>query len=175
MKRLKYAAALMVLLVLAACGGPHKDVQVFVMPDRGLDVGKLNDVTDQLQKDIGPSPTVKIVSSSLFNIQKFIVELAAGGNDILIVPKDVFLNYGKLGGFVKLDDVASPDQYPDGVVEVQKDDKSPVTKQFIGIPMKDSKWLKQAKYAGDEIYAFIPENSKHQAKAKQALKTMAER
>ncbi|PYI57513.1 hypothetical protein [Paenibacillus flagellatus] len=161
------AAAVLALLVAvtAACGGPKADVSVFMMFPQNSPFNKQDELKTALQAKVGEAPTVDVSVSPMFELQKMIVELAAGDHGVFVLPKEQFDNFKKDDGFVPLDDVLKKEDFPEGV----HNDK------LIGIPLKDSKLLKDAGYKGEEVFAFITVRVKEQEKAKQVLKAMAER
>ncbi|MEI0735672.1 hypothetical protein VQ056_01665 [Paenibacillus sp. JTLBN-2024] len=67
-----------------------------------------------------------MIASPLYNPEKLMVEYAAGGHDIMILPEEDMKNYGKMGGHVVLDDHFDPKTYPEGVFASmeEKDDKN---------------------------------------------------
>lgn len=162
------AAAIALLLAVAtACGGPKADVPIFMMFPQNAPFDKQEDLQKTLQAKLGEAPTAEVYVSPIFDMQKMIVDLAAGDWGIYVLPKEQFDGFKKDGGFVPLDDVLKKEDFPDGVNDGQ----------LVGVPMKDSKLLKDAGYKGGEMYAFIIQRLKEEkrATAKQVLKAMAER
>ncbi|SDC00569.1 hypothetical protein SAMN02799630_02404 [Paenibacillus sp. UNCCL117] len=184
MRRGSWLICVLLVLVLAGCGGgPKEDVPIFMMSKTGIP----GEVAEKLEKaliaKVGETPTVAISASPMFSMDKMIVEIAAGGNGILIIPGEQFHGMSKQGGFVPLDDVANPADFPDGVLELPVEeegkpaDKSnpKLEKHLYGIPMEHTKWFKELELNGKDLYAFIPQNAKDIEKAKQVLKHIAQK
>ena len=76
-----------------------------------------------------------------------IVELAAGGNGILILGEDQFKALSQQAGFVSLDETINPEDYPDGVIEIEEEGK-PAEKHLYGIPLAGNKWMKEQGFEG---------------------------
>jgi len=162
------------MVLLAGCGGPKPDVAVFVMGPQGFPA-ELGGKLDQSLKDkVGAVPTVNLVTSPIFSLEKMIVELAAGENGIFILPKEQFDSLSKQGGFVPLDDTIKPEDYLDGVLEITSDGQ-PTGKHLYGIPMDGNKWMKDQGVDGKGLIAFIPQNAKKINEAKQVLKQIAQK
>ncbi|MEF3302762.1 hypothetical protein [Paenibacillus sp. GYB003] len=161
------AALAMLLAVTTACGGPKADVPIFMMFPQNSPFNKQDELKKALQAQVGETPTVDISISPIFELQKMVVELAAGEWSIYVLPKEQFEGFKQQGGFVELDDVLKKEDFPDGVSDGH----------LVGIPLKDSKLLKDAGYKGGEVYAFITQRVKETKRdtAKQVLKKLAER
>ncbi|OPH61356.1 hypothetical protein BC351_15600 [Paenibacillus ferrarius] len=163
-------------LLLAGCGGPKPDVSIFVMGQNGFPSEAAEKLEGSLKSKVGETPTVKLVSSPIFSLEKMIVELAAGGNGIFILAEDQFKSLSNQGGFVSLDEIINPEDYPDGVVEMKEEGK-PAEKHLYGIPLAGNKWMKEQGFEGKGLVAFIPQNApkpKLEA-AKQVLKVIAQK
>ncbi|MEK8127023.1 hypothetical protein WMW72_03770 [Paenibacillus filicis] len=175
----------LLVLILAGCGGgPKADVPIFMMSKTGIP----SDVAEKLEASligkVGEAPTVSISASPMFSMDKMIVEIAAGGNGILVIPGEQFQGMSKQGGFVPLDDVANPADFPDGVLELPVDDKSnksadksnpKLEKHLYGIPLEHTKWFTDLQFNGKDLYAFIPQNAKDIEKAKLVMKQIAQK
>ncbi|MCD1262017.1 hypothetical protein B5M42_024865 [Paenibacillus athensensis] len=177
MKGFKLALlALLLIGCLGGCGKPDPDVAVFVMagPQGGLPL----DISDKLQAalaaKVGEKPTVEVVVSPIFSMEKMIVEIASKHNGILIVPDEQFKILSKQAGFVSLDDVADPAAYPDQVLASQEPGKTD-EKHLYGIAMADSKWFKEQGVDGTGLVAFVPENAPSIEMAKQVIARIAEK
>jgi ABC-type glycerol-3-phosphate transport system substrate-binding protein len=172
--KLKLALWIMILMVLlAGCGGPKADVTIFMMGPQGFPSEAAQKLESSLVTKVGAVPTIVINSSPLFSIEKMIIEVAAGENGILIIPEDQFRNLGKQGGYVSLDDIIKPEDYPTGIMEIT--DQGKTEKHLYGIPLEDTKWMKEQNMNGKGLFAFIPQNAKKQAEAKKVLKIIAEK
>jgi len=172
MRKKRWRALLAGLLLLfafavAGCGGgPKADVPIFIMfPENVAFMDKSEELQASLQQKLGERPTVSVYISPIFNMEKLIVELAAGDNGVFILPKKQFDLFLQEGGFVSLDDVMNKDDFPEGVFNGQ----------LYGVPVHDAKWLKEAGYRGGEMIAFIPARAKKQEEAKQVIKAIAEK
>jgi ABC-type glycerol-3-phosphate transport system substrate-binding protein len=165
--------ALLILFVIAGCGGPKAEVSIFMMGPQGTPT----DVADKLKSSLitkaGPSPTIDLVTSPIFSLEKMIVEIAAGEHQIIILPEEQFRGLGQQGGYVSLDDLVKPEDYKEGILEAT--DKGKTEKHLYGIPLESTKWFKDLGYNGKGLYAFIPQNAKEQEKAKQVIKLIAEK
>ncbi|NEW08182.1 hypothetical protein GK047_19465 [Paenibacillus sp. SYP-B3998] len=164
--------ALMIMLV--GCGGPKPDVSIFIMGKNGFPSELGDKLGASLKSKVGEIPTVKVVSSPIFSMEKMIVELAAGGNGIFILADEQFQTLTKQAGFVPLDDTIKPEEYPDGVVEIAEDGK-PAEKHLYGIPLAGNKWMKEQGLDGKGLVAFIPQNAEKINEAKQVLKVIAQK
>ncbi|MEC0238657.1 hypothetical protein P4H66_02060 [Paenibacillus dokdonensis] len=174
----KLMLVILAVFMLAGCGKDDKPGVSVFMIDQNSDP---TEVSEQLQKTLqdklGPDIKVEVVASPLYNPQKLMVEYAAGGHDIMILPEDDMRNYGKLGGHVALDDHFDAKKYPDGVFASQeeKDDKTiDNTKHLYGIPVKQLKVFQDLKYTPEKLYVTIPVSSKHVDDALKALQAMTE-
>ncbi|SEB96814.1 hypothetical protein [Paenibacillus sp. GP183] len=171
---LKLALWVMILMVLlAGCGGPKADVTIFMMGPQGIPSDGAQKLQSSLAAKVGAVPTIVLNASPMFSVEKMIVEIAAGENGILIIPEDQFRNLGKQGGYVPLDDIIKPEDYPTGIMEIT--DQGKTEKHLYGIPLEDTKWMKEQNMNGKGLFAFIPQNAKKQAEAKQVLKIIAEK
>lgn len=159
------AALAFVLAVASACGGPKADVSVFMMFPQNSPFNKQDELKKALQAQIGEAPTVVVSISPLFDLQKMILELAVGDHGIFALPAEQFDGFKMQEGLVPLDDILKQEEYPSGVHEGK----------LVGVPLKDTKLLKDAGYKGQELFAFITERVKNKEKAKQVLQVLAER
>src|SRR5690348_32119 len=114
----RWIITLFLLCLISACGGPAADVRIFIMSQSGIADESAKQLETTLTEKIGVSPTIEINASPIFNLQKMMVEVAAGGNGILIIPKEQFLSFTHDGGIVSLDGIAKPEDFPDGVFEI---------------------------------------------------------
>lgn len=170
--RRRWLLGLLLMLVLAGCGGgPKADVTIFMMGSNGIPSEAGDKLQASLQSEIGESPSVKVLTAPLFSMEKMIVEIAAGGNGILVIPENHFKTMGEQGGYVPLDDVAKAEDFPEGVLEVTEDGKKET--RLYGIPMERTKWFTEFEFNGKDVYAFIPANAPDKEKAKQVMKFIA--
>ncbi|TXK85541.1 hypothetical protein [Paenibacillus sp. N3.4] len=162
------------MIILAGCGGPKPDVSIFIMGPNGYPSEAGDKLELSLKEKVGETPTVKVLTSPIFSMEKMIVELAAGGNGIFILAEDQFKSLTKQAGFVSLDDTIKPEDYPDGVIEVAEEGK-PAEKHLYGIPLTNNKWMKDQGFEGKGLVAFIPQNAPKLNEAKQVLKAIAQK
>ncbi|WP_166242120.1 hypothetical protein [Paenibacillus turpanensis] len=169
-----WAVWLAALLLLSACGGPKADVSIFLMPENGVSIEAAEKLKTALHEIVGESPTVELRTTPVFAPEKLAVEIASAENGIIIVGREIFDAFAKQGGYVLLEDIANPADYPSGVVEVP-DRNDQLVKGLFGIPMNGSVWFNRLNYKGPELYAFIPQNAPDIEKAKQVLKRLMEK
>jgi ABC-type glycerol-3-phosphate transport system substrate-binding protein len=168
---------LFVIGALAGCGGgPKADVPIFMMASNGIP----NEVADKLQADlkakVGETPTVSVMTTPIFSMEKLIVEIAAGDNGIIVVPVEQFKAIGQQGGYVSLDSAAKAEDFPDGVLELPIDGKDgKKEKHLYGIPLEKTKWFTDLKLNGKDLIAFVPANAKNQDKVLQVIKVIAQK
>ncbi|SDN27587.1 hypothetical protein SAMN04487897_102359 [Paenibacillus sp. yr247] len=174
--KVKWLLVMMIglMVMLAGCGGPKPDVSIFIMGSSGFPSEAGDKLEGSLKSKVGEVPTVKLVSSPMFSMEKMIVELAAGGNGIFILADDQFKSLTKQAGFVSLDDTIKPEDYPDGVIEIAEDGK-PSEKHLYGIPLAGNKWMKEQGIEGKGLVAFIPQNAPKINESKQVLKVIAQK
>ncbi|WP_409344772.1 hypothetical protein [Paenibacillus sp. MBLB4367] len=183
--RKKWLTGFMLLAVLvvalAGCGGPKADVIVFVMTNNvPIDGDKM---AEDLKAKVGETPTTDVLTSPMFSMDKLFVELAAGDSDLFVVPKEQYEAFAKQGGLVILDELFKPEDYPGGVVEApvdtgskEKNQEPKLEKHLYGIPMNETKWLKDSGYRGkEEMYAFVHPRSKQVEETKDILKKLSEK
>jgi predicted small lipoprotein YifL len=176
-KQMKWKVTLIVLLlfVLAGCGGkPKADVVIFLMPSNGT----TSEVADKLQADLqsklGGMPTIQLVTTPIYSMEKLFVEIAAGENGIFIVPFNDFKNISQQGGYVNLDNIAKREDFPEGVLELPVEGGKKETHLF-GIPLEKTKWFTDTKLNGKDLVAFVPVNAKNQDKVMQVLGVIAQK
>jgi hypothetical protein len=168
----------LLLVAIAGCGGPKYDVNVYVLPSQGIPA----EVSDKLDKGmkarVGETPSANLDGSPIYNPQLLLVKVTAGEYDILIIGKNDFLNYTMQGGAINLEDTFKKEDYPDGVAEANlsgNSEKPQLETHLYGIPMSKTKWMQEAGYRGEEVYALIFPRAKNIAAAKQVLKTLVEK
>jgi ABC-type glycerol-3-phosphate transport system substrate-binding protein len=177
-KVLRTLAALVLILALAACGSPKKDVSVFIMPETGMDEQIAAKLQDSLTQKLNGAATVEVVGSPVYSPEKLVVEIAAGNRSIVILPEKSFQSFARQGGLVNLDGLFNPADYPQGVVEAPTDTStpnSPLEKHLYGIPVGSTKWMQEAGYKGPELMAFIHPRAPQPDKAKLALQAIAQK
>ncbi|MCZ8519386.1 MULTISPECIES: hypothetical protein [Paenibacillus] len=168
----KWLLGLLLLVVLAGCGGgPKADVTIFMMSSKGIpsDVG--DKLQGSLQAKLGTAPTVQVLATPVFSMEKMIVEIAAGDHGIHVLPGDQLEALKNQQAFIPLDDVAKPEDYPSGVFELEENGKK--EKHLYVIPLEESAWFKELNLNGKDLYAFVPVNAPDKEKAKQVMKQIA--
>jgi ABC-type glycerol-3-phosphate transport system substrate-binding protein len=173
-KLLLVSLLMTVMLALAGCGGgPKPDVAIFMMSSKGIP----NEVGDKLQQwlhgKLGETPTVRVLTTPMFSMEKLIVEIAAGDNGVIVVPTEQFKAIGQQGGYVVLDDLAKAEDFPGGVLEI--DENGTKLKHLYGIPLEETKWFKETNLNGKDLIAFIPVNAPNKEKAIQVMKLIAQK
>ena len=167
------------LVLLVGCGGgPKSDVSVFMMPPNGIPQEITEKIEESLIAQLGESPTVQVGGSPIFDLNKEMVEVAAGGHLIYVFGEERFKTWALQGSLSNLDEIFDPADYPSGVVEadVSEDSDNPIIeKHLYGIPMSESKLMKAAGYQGEEIYAFMLPRVDDMGQATQVLKALVER
>lgn len=177
----KFMLIIMLLLVLAGCGGgPKADVVIFMTGPNGIPSEVGDKLQAALQTKLGEAPTVKIQTTPMFSMDKLVVEIAAGDNSIIIVPTEQFKTIGQQGGYLSLDEVAKQEDFPDGVLELPVDSKDKNAapkkeKHLYGIPLEQTKWFTELKLNGKDLVAFVPANAKNPDKAMQVMKVIAQK
>jgi ABC-type glycerol-3-phosphate transport system substrate-binding protein len=161
---------------LSACGGPKADVPIFMMGENGIPGDFATKLEESLKHQIGETPTISLNSSPIFSQEKMIVEIAAGGNGIMILSEKQFQAIALQGGGIILDSLFDPKDYPAGVVETLVDSAKPdgpKEKHLYGIPISQTRWMKEAGYNGSELIAFVHPRAPDLELAKQVLKVIA--
>jgi ABC-type glycerol-3-phosphate transport system substrate-binding protein len=168
MRKKMWSLAIVIALlvsILAGCGGPKADVPIFVMFAENSPFNKNDEMLASLKEKVGASPTVDVSVSPMFSLDKLVVELAAGDNGLFIVPKQQFDLFANQEGYISLDDTFKKEDYPQGVYNGV----------LYGVPVTNTKWLKDLGYKGPEVMAYIPFRAKDKEKSKQVLKAMMEK
>jgi ABC-type glycerol-3-phosphate transport system substrate-binding protein len=164
-------------IALSGCGGPTSDVPIFMMGENGTPSEITQKLEESLKMKLGESPTINLNSSPIFSQEKMIVELAAGGNGIMILSEVQFQEIARQGGVVNLDSLFDPKVYPTGIAETLVDNNNPEgvkEKHLYGIPISQTSWMKDIGYNGKEMIAFIHPRAPNLEAAKQVLKVIAE-
>lgn len=165
-------------IALSGCGGPKADVPIFMMAEDGMPSEITQKLEDSLKLRLGEAPTIILNSSPIFSMEKMMVELAAGGNGIMILSKAQFNSVAQQGGGVNLDSLFDPKEYPEGMAETLVDYKKPEgakEKHLYGIPIGKTSWMKKVGYTGKEMIAFIHPRAPNLEAAKQVLNVIAEK
>jgi len=174
---------MLLALALAGCGGgPKADVPIFMTGPNGIPAEAGAKLQTALQTKVGAAPTVSIVTSPIFSMEKLIVEIAGAENGIIILPAEHFKALGQQGGYVSLDSAAKMEDFPGGVLELpveSKDGTKEATpkkeKHLYGIPLEETKWFTELNLNGKDLVAFVPANAKNQDKVMQVMKIIAQK
>jgi hypothetical protein len=165
------------VFMLAGCGSEKPGVSIFMIDDKSDPTQVSEQLEKTLQDKLGSDIKVKVIASPLYNPQKMMVEYAAGGHDIFILPEGDMENYGKMGAHIVLDDYFDPKKYHDGVYasqEVKEDKTVDNMEHLYGIPVKEMKIFQDLKYTPDKLFVTIPVSSKHVDNAVKAIKALTE-
>ncbi|MCQ6559639.1 hypothetical protein [Paenibacillus mendelii] len=174
-KKTRFAGILLMIMllssILTACGS-SADLTVFIMPREHLPDGVSEKVEEKLQKAFGEDKKMAVHGTPMYNDQKMIVELAAGGNGIMILPKEVLENMMAQGAAVQLDQWFKTEDYPEGVMESvvgDKDSEKKVTALFA-LPVEKIPVFKEAGYEEKDMFIFIPANAPDEELSVEVLK-----
>jgi len=159
---------LTISLSLTACGQSKFSFYIMgqnVIPDN---------IVEQLQKNMPQtidSIPVEVDVTPMFNQEKLIVEIAAGGHSILILPYKEFELFAEQGGLVPLDSLFDKEKYKDGIITYKDPNSKDQAEQthLLGVPMNSTAWFKNSGYTSEKMYAFIPGNTPNVEQSKQIL------
>lgn len=183
MKRFWGLTALVSLIfLLAGCGG--KDgFTIFIIDNQGNPSVIGEQLQANLQQKLGEEPKVEVITSAMYDVQKIMVEYAAGSHDIFILPEADMKQYGSNGSNISLDDTFDPEKYERGVfeggvlVEDGQGDNGTDMKQethLYGIPLEDMQMFKDVEYAAQNLFATIPLSAANVEESKKVLKALTE-
>ncbi|MDT3425051.1 ABC-type glycerol-3-phosphate transport system substrate-binding protein [Paenibacillus forsythiae] len=183
-RRIRGYAVLAVLIalvaVLSGCGGKDANtVTVFLMGPNGAPDGMAEQLKEKLAASLGQDLKVEFNVSPIYNDQKLLLEYAGAMNDIIILPKQDMLDYGKQGSNVPLDDYFNKSNYADGVfeggVERKSGDEQTELKQethLYGIPVSSLKLFKDAGYTPEGLFVTIPASARNAERSVQVIRAM---
>ncbi|WP_172195576.1 hypothetical protein [Saccharibacillus qingshengii] len=179
MNRKKIGVWLVLIAAIMLVAGCGKDDGVTIfMSDKGSSSREGIDVIQEKLNTEVPDLKAEFNYSPLFDLQKVLVEYAAGGNSIVILPTDNIEIYGKDGAHVVLDEYFDKADYPDGVFEsgVLKDGESDAVleKHLFGIPVKDMKMFQDAGYTPEDMLACVLVNAPDKEAAIKVLQKLTE-
>jgi hypothetical protein len=143
------------------------------MPRQYIPDGVTDKVEQKLQAAFGDKKTIQVNASPMYNEQKLIVEIAAGGNGILVLPKETLAGMLAQGPALQLDKWFKASDYPTGVMESDLgDSKKPnVVKGLFAIPLEKT-IFKDAGYGEKDIFVIIPANAPDVDLSVQVLKEL---
>lgn len=173
------AGLLVMMTLISGCGGSSKNTVTIFMMDKNGSPSTIGETMEKgLKAKLGPDLKVEFNAMGLYNIQKLMVEYAAGMNDIIILSKDDVINYGKNGANIPLDDYFSPADYPEGVFEggisVEGQDDLKMEKHLYAIPASKLKMFKDTGYAPEELFVTVAATTDSIEQSIQAIKAMME-
>jgi hypothetical protein len=174
------AALLLLVTILAGCGGNDNGntVTIFMMDKTGSPGSIGQTLEKSLQDKLGPDLTVELNAMGLYNVQKLMVEYAAGMNDIMILSKEDIVNYGKSGANVPLDAYFSAADYPEGVfeggVEQADSDELKQEEHLYAIPVSKLKLFKDSGYAPEGLFVTVAVTTDNMDQSIAAIKAMME-
>lgn len=188
MKRLSLLLLTTLVLIpvlMAGCGGkPKQDVVVFMMGSSGFPAEIVTKIENSLKDKVGEEVSLSINASPMYSSQKLVVEVAAGGNGLLILPEKEFRNFAGQNALISLDDLARTDDFPVGIEEAvieqenKKEEPKPEPrkeKHLYAIPLDSTKWFRENELSGLNLYAMIPVNAPDIEKAKVVMRKIAEK
>jgi ABC-type glycerol-3-phosphate transport system substrate-binding protein len=165
-------------IIWSGCGGPKADVPIFMMGQSGMSSENADKLKESLVQRLGEAPTITLKSSPIFSVEKMLLQLAAGGNGIMILSEEPFKAVIQKGAGTSLDAIFDPKEYPSGVAEILVDYKKPdgaKEKHLYGIPINQTSWMKAVGYNGRELFAFINSKAPDFEAAKKVLQVIAEK
>lgn len=175
-------AIISMIFLLAGCGG--KDgFTIFIIDNQGNPSVISEQLQANLQQKLGEEPKVEVITSAMYDVQKIMVEYAAGGHDIFILPEADMKQYGSNGSNIPLDDTFDAEKYKRGVFEggvlVEKgkgDDGSDIKTEshLYGIPLEDMQMFRDVDYAAQNLFATIPMSASNVEESKKVLKALTE-
>ncbi|SEO14904.1 hypothetical protein SAMN04487895_105168 [Paenibacillus sophorae] len=174
------AVLIVVVALLAGCGGKDANtVTVFLMGQNGTPDGTADKLKDKLEASLGQDLKVEFNVSPIYNSQKLLLEYAGATNDLIILPKQEMLDYGKQGSNVPLDAHINKEDFPEGVfeggVESKSGDKQIELKQethLYGIPVSKLKLFKDAGYTPEDLFVTIPASAGNVERSVQVINAM---
>ncbi|WP_199615608.1 hypothetical protein [Paenibacillus alkalitolerans] len=163
------------LLPLTGCGEPEADVSIFVMTQPAPDMEAVEKMEAELEKQLGDK-AVDLIVSPLFSIEKLIVETAVATHGVFILNEKPVKDFATQGAFLPLDDTFSPEDYPEGVIDMtitEGETEKTVTGLYV-IPVDQTDWFRLGGYNGETAYAYVPVNAPNPELAKKALKAIVD-
>ncbi|WP_052087727.1 hypothetical protein [Paenibacillus wynnii] len=173
------AALLVFMTLISGCGGSDENTVTIFMMDKAGSPSTIGETMEKGLKDkLGPDLKVEFNAMGIYNLQKLMVEYAAGANDIVILSKEDAVIYGKNGANLPLDAYFSPDDYPEGVFEggisVEGEDDLRQEKHLYAIPASKLKMFKDTGYAPEELFVTVAVSTDNMDQSVKAIKAMME-
>lgn len=176
--------ALLFMLILTACGKEEDTVfQIFMTDDQGSIAGIEEQLETKLQDKFGDRITIEVISSPIYNQQKLLLEYVGKENDLMIMPENDMITYGREGSHIALEDTFNPETYQRGFFEggtYEIDENGDMSKDMVtgdhlfGIPIDEMSIFKELNYPAKNLFATIPVSTSDEALAKEILKYMTE-
>lgn len=176
--------ALLFMLILTACGKEEDTAfQIFMTDDQGSIAGIEEQLETKLQDKFGDRITIEVISSPIYNQQKLLLEYVGKANDLMIMPENDMITYGREGSHIALEDTLNPETYQRGFFEggtYEIDENGDMSKDMVmgdhlfGIPLDEMSIFKELNYPAKNLFATIPVSTSDEALAKEILKYMTE-
>ncbi|UHA72331.1 hypothetical protein [Paenibacillus sp. 481] len=122
MRKLGWLSQLFMLIVLASmlsgCNNADEaDIKIFMMPKTTISSEIEEKLEQHLNKKLDGKFTVDVVTSVMYSPHKLFVEYAAGGNSIMMVPKEDMQKMSLQGGHVPLEPFFNKDTFREGYID----------------------------------------------------------
>lgn len=176
--------ALLFMVILTACGKEEDTAfQIFMTDDQGSIAGIEEELESKLQEKFGERITIKVISSPIYNLQKLLLEYVGRTNDMMIMPENDMISFGRAGSHTALEDTLDPETYSRGFFEggtYEIDENGDMAKDMVtgdhlfGIPLDEMAIFKELNYPAHNLFATIPVSTSDAALAKEVLKFMTE-
>ncbi len=165
------------IMLLAGCGKGDDNITIFMSDEGAVSQDAIGLVQEKLNTDLSELK-VELNYSPLFNLQKVMIEYAAGGNSIVILPEDTIKTYGKDGAHIPLDEYFDKSEYPEGVFEsgVLKDGENDAVleEHLFGIPLTEMKMFQDTGYTPEGLLACVLVNAPDKEAAVKVLQKLTE-
>lgn len=115
--------AILLMALVAGCGGPKADLTIFMSHEFPIPEENVAALQQELNDKLNGEYTVQIFASPLYNAQKIMLEYAAAGNGLIVLPREDVMKYSENGGNLALDEYFNPADYEEGVFEGRVDIK----------------------------------------------------
>ncbi|MCY9516682.1 hypothetical protein [Paenibacillus apiarius] len=181
MRKWGFVGALLAMLILiSGCGGPKADITVFMMPKSTVPSEMTQALKEELSKQFQGKFTVDAVASPMYNLQKLIVEYAAGDNGIVMLPEDDVKTMAMQGGHVVLDNYFDKEKYAAGVMDgvvyekAEKGYNEYKGKHLYALPADQMPLLKKLGIQEPGLFVTIPARTPNEELSVEVLKALAE-
>lgn len=174
-------AVVLLVAVMTGCGGPKADLTIFMSHEFTLPEDSVTALQDEINDKLNGEYIVKINASPLYNMQKIMIEYAAAGNGLMVLPKDDIKKYSENGGNLALDEYLDPATYEEGVFEglsVTKtsDDKFEEKngKYLFGLPTDKLPLMEKHGLVDNQWYVAVPSTTPNIELSVKVLKLLME-